>query len=209
MTSDNIESGDEMLSSTMASIERWLGNPLTRSLLGWFTSDCKTCGSRFDVALDRFIGRKDITPCPSCLLVSWLVGLTIRRSGKIFGVSDELLKEGLHDTYLRRGLSTVIRGIARYGITRPQKVNAPFLVVWDITHRCNLRCAHCYQDAKKALPDELDTEEAKKVLDELAAAGVVAIAFSGGEPLMRQDIKEIIRYAEEKSFLSPSLATGP
>jgi len=208
MTSDDIESGDEMLSSTMASIERWLGNPLTRALLGWFTSDCKTCGSRFDVALDRFTGQRDISPCPSCLLASWLVGLTIRRSGKIFGVSDDLLKEGLHAPYLRRGLSTVVRGIARYGITRPQKVNAPFLVVWDITHRCNLRCAHCYQDARKALPGELNTEEAKKVLDELAAAGVVAIAFSGGEPLMRPDIRDIIRYAKEKSFFVSLASNG-
>ncbi|MCQ8894033.1 MAG: radical SAM protein [Methanolinea sp.] len=196
------------MSATMASIERWLGNPFTRVILRWLSSDCARCGNRLELALDRFTGRKNSSPCASCLVASWIVGLTIKKSGDVFGVSDDSLKEGLLDPYLRRGLSTVIRGIARYGVTRPQRVDAPFLVVWDITHRCNLRCIHCYQDAHKAFPDEMSTEEAKKVLDDLSDAGVVAIAFSGGEPLMRPDMRELVSYAKDKGFFVSLASNG-
>lgn len=197
------------MSATMATIERWLGNPFTRFILRWLSSDCARCGNRLEMAMDRFTrSRGSSDPCISCRVASWLVGITIRKSGRAFGVREDLMKEGLSDPYMRRGLMTVIRGIARYGITRPQRVNAPFLVVWDVTHRCNLRCIHCYQDACHALPDELTTGEAKRIIDQLAAAGVVAIAFSGGEPLMRPDIRELIRYAKENGFFVSLASNG-
>ena len=71
------------------------------------------------------------------------------------------MKEGLAHPVFKRGLINVLKGIGEHGITTPKKIHAPFLVVWDFTHLCNLRCKHCYQDAQKALEDELTTEEAK------------------------------------------------
>jgi radical SAM protein with 4Fe4S-binding SPASM domain len=70
------------------------------------------------------------------------------------------------------------------------------IVVWNITRACNLKCVHCYNDsgACKA-DDELSTEEAKAVLDDLAQFGVPSVLFSGGEPLMRPDLFELIEYA--------------
>jgi radical SAM protein with 4Fe4S-binding SPASM domain len=192
----------------MATVERWLGNPLTRMLLRWIHSDCSECGNRLESALDRFTGRASQPLCISCRVASGLIAFTLRQSGKIFGVDEGDLREGLSDPYLRRGLSNVLAGIARYGITRPQRVNAPFLVVWDVTHRCNLRCLHCYQDAQKTLPDELTTEEAREVLDDLADAGVAAVAFSGGEPLMRRDMPELITYAKKKGFFVSLASNG-
>jgi len=91
----------------------------------------------------------------------------------------------------------------------PRSVNAPFMVVWDFTHRCNLRCAHCYQDAQKALPRELDTEEAKHLIEELADAGVVVIAFSGGEPLMRKDFFEVAAHACRNDIYVALATNGP
>jgi radical SAM protein with 4Fe4S-binding SPASM domain len=72
------------------------------------------------------------------------------------------------------------------------------IVVWNITRACNLKCVHCYNDsgARKA-EDELSTEEAKIVLDDLAEFGVPSVLFSGGEPLMRPDLFELIGYAGE------------
>ena len=75
------------------------------------------------------------------------------------------------------------------------------IVVWNITRACNLKCVHCYNDsgASKA-DDELSTEEAKAVLDDLVQFGVPSVLFSGGEPLMRPDLFELIAYAVEKGL---------
>ncbi len=70
------------------------------------------------------------------------------------------------------------------------------IVVWNITRACNLKCVHCYNDsgACKA-SDELSTAEAKGVIDDLVQFGVPSVLFSGGEPLMRPDLFELIEYA--------------
>ncbi|MHC4270750.1 MAG: radical SAM protein [Planctomycetota bacterium] len=75
------------------------------------------------------------------------------------------------------------------------------IVVWNITRACNLKCIHCYNDsgAEKA-DDELSTEQAKGILDDLAQFGVPSVLFSGGEPLMRHDLFELIEYAGEKGL---------
>ncbi len=70
------------------------------------------------------------------------------------------------------------------------------IVVWNITRACNLKCVHCYNDsgAGKSFND-ITTEKAKAVLDDLADFGVPSILFSGGEPLMRPDLFDLIQYA--------------
>ncbi|MDI6904564.1 MAG: radical SAM protein [Candidatus Bathyarchaeia archaeon] len=94
-----------------------------------------------------------------------------------------------------------MEGIAEFGIQTPQTTAAPFLVVWQFTNAYNLRCKHFYASAiSETMPDELTTEEAKDLIDELADCGVVAIAFSGGEPLIRKDFFEIANYAKERDF---------
>jgi putative heme d1 biosynthesis radical SAM protein NirJ2 len=66
---------------------------------------------------------------------------------------------------------------------------------WNVTNRCNLRCEHCYRDAGTEAARELDTEEGKALLDEIAKAGFKLMVFSGGEPFMRDDILELTRHA--------------
>jgi radical SAM protein with 4Fe4S-binding SPASM domain len=75
------------------------------------------------------------------------------------------------------------------------------IVVWNITRACNLKCVHCYNDsgASKA-NDELSTDEAKAVLDDLVQFGVPSVLFSGGEPLMQPDLFELIGYAVERGL---------
>ncbi len=75
------------------------------------------------------------------------------------------------------------------------------IIVWNITRACNLKCVHCYNDsgARKA-DDEVSTDEAKAVLDDLAQFGVPSVLFSGGEPLMRPDLFELIEYALGKGM---------
>ena len=71
------------------------------------------------------------------------------------------------------------------------------VVVWNTTKRCNLKCVHCYAHAEGEgeRKGELSTEEGKRFLDDLAAFGAPVILFSGGEPLLRKDLPELIDYA--------------
>ena len=75
------------------------------------------------------------------------------------------------------------------------------IVVWNITRACNLKCVHCYNDSGSTkADDELSTREAKAVLDDLVQFGVPSVLFSGGEPLMRPDLFELIGYAVQKGL---------
>ena len=70
------------------------------------------------------------------------------------------------------------------------------VVVWNVGQRCNLKCIHCYSRSQdKEYSGELSTEEGKQLLDDLAAFGCPVILFSGGEPLMRPDLLELVGYA--------------
>ncbi len=70
------------------------------------------------------------------------------------------------------------------------------IVVWNITRDCNLKCVHCYNDSGVGKPsNEVTTAKAKTVLDDLAEFGAPSVLFSGGEPLMRPDLFELIEYA--------------
>ncbi len=67
------------------------------------------------------------------------------------------------------------------------------VVVWNITKRCNLKCLHCYAQATAtAAPDELGHEEGLKLLRDLKDFGVPVVLFSGGEPLMRPDLYDLV-----------------
>lgn len=75
------------------------------------------------------------------------------------------------------------------------------IVVWSSTKRCNLKCVHCYANSTcESGAKELTTAEAKVMMDDLAAFGVSALLFSGGEPLMRPDFPELLAYAVSKGL---------
>ena len=69
------------------------------------------------------------------------------------------------------------------------------IVSWNTTNACNMYCAHCYRDAGCKAEEELSTEEAKRLLEQIARAGFKIMIFSGGEPLTRPDILELVRHA--------------
>ena len=75
------------------------------------------------------------------------------------------------------------------------------VVVWNMTRRCNLKCVHCYAQAVDPDgKDEISTEQGKAIISDLAAYGAPVMLFSGGEPLVRQDLPELASYATEKGM---------
>ncbi|MCX5845234.1 MAG: 12,18-didecarboxysiroheme deacetylase [Deltaproteobacteria bacterium] len=85
----------------------------------------------------------------------------------------------------------------RYG---SEKHKRP-VVVWNMTRRCNLKCIHCYSSSRNIrYRNELTTDEGKKLISDLAAFGSPVILFSGGEPLMREDLPELVKYAVDRGI---------
>ncbi len=75
------------------------------------------------------------------------------------------------------------------------------VVVWNMTRRCNLKCVHCYAQAvEEDGVDEISTDQAKAIIDDLAAFGSPVMLFSGGEPLVRKDLTELAQYATSKGM---------
>jgi Fe-coproporphyrin III synthase len=75
------------------------------------------------------------------------------------------------------------------------------VVVWNMTQQCNLKCVHCYAQAKLTQQkNELTTEEGKALIDDLSNMGAPVMLFSGGEPLMRKDLPELAAYAVQKGM---------
>ncbi|HXX56476.1 MAG TPA: radical SAM protein [Thermodesulfovibrionales bacterium] len=85
----------------------------------------------------------------------------------------------------------------------------PKWIAWEITRRCNLKCVHCRSSSEmevKGHPD-FSTEEAFRMLDDIAGYAQPVMVLSGGEPLMRRDVFEIAKYGTEKG-LRMCLATN-
>jgi radical SAM protein with 4Fe4S-binding SPASM domain len=91
------------------------------------------------------------------------------------------------------------------------------IISWNITRRCNLKCAHCYLPAtfrsdtasNTPGPFELTTDESLRLIDEIALANKeVMLILSGGEPLLRGDIYELAEYASRKGMMVVLGTTG-
>jgi len=95
-------------------------------------------------------------------------------------------------------------------LPNPSPFVRPYVVSWNLTYRCNLACEHCYLDAggtplvgteNFADRGELDTEACFKVIEEIAAFAPECLTIlTGGEPLLRRDILEIVQRAAERGL---------
>ena len=86
--------------------------------------------------------------------------------------------------------------------------NKPRLVFWELTKACNLRCIHCRASATElSSPNDLSTQAAHDIIDQIAEVSSPILVLSGGEPLFRSDIFQLARYATDKG-LRVALATN-
>lgn len=75
------------------------------------------------------------------------------------------------------------------------------VVVWNVTRKCNLRCVHCYSHSEnRNYEGELSYDEGITLIDDLARFGSPVILFSGGEPLVRPDVLELIQHAVDRGL---------
>jgi len=90
---------------------------------------------------------------------------------------------------------------------------APFTIAWEITRACAFACKHCRADAQHGRdPLELTTQEGFQLIDRLAEFGSPILIFTGGDPMMRRDLYELIAYSTEKGLrcsLTPTATSLP
>jgi len=81
-------------------------------------------------------------------------------------------------------------------------LSAPVNLTWEITHRCNLKCIHCLSGSSNESAGELNFEECRAIVDQLAASKVFEINFGGGEPLLKDYFLPLLRYIHEKGIVT-------
>jgi AdoMet-dependent heme synthase len=90
---------------------------------------------------------------------------------------------------------------------------APFTIAWEVTRACAFACKHCRADAQHSPdPRELTTEEGYQLIDRLGEFGSPILIFTGGDPMMRRDLFDLISYASQKGLrcsLTPTATALP
>lgn len=84
----------------------------------------------------------------------------------------------------------------------------PITCVWEVTMGCNMRCGHCGSSCETPQPDELTTEKALDLCDQLADIGIKWITLSGGEPLARQDTPDLVKRLSDKGVSVKIITNG-
>jgi radical SAM protein with 4Fe4S-binding SPASM domain len=94
--------------------------------------------------------------------------------------------------YLKLAYSPVAEASERF---------VPLIMSWNVTRECNMKCSHCYINAtEKKLKNELTTQESKALMDQIYQVSRPLLVLSGGEPLLRPDIFELIQYGSAKGL---------
>ncbi|MDO5436108.1 MAG: radical SAM protein [Clostridia bacterium] len=81
-------------------------------------------------------------------------------------------------------------------------------IQWSVTGRCNYKCRHCYMDAPDACTEDLITKQCFSIIDQMAECGVMRVSLTGGEPLIRRDLMQIIDHLNEKRILTDIIYTN-
>ncbi len=200
--SENLDIGD-----MVESFKRVADNPISKFLLSRTCEYCeKDNANRLEVGLELLFGKRD-NACLRCKALSKVLSFIVNKGVSSFGANEDELNEFMKDPYWIKGLSSVIKGIGQFGVQKPFVPGAPFQIVWNITRACNLKCAHCYENAGKRDENELTRDEMNYGLEIISKAGVTSVAFSGGEPTINPHIIEYIKYAKELG-LYPAMATN-
>lgn len=182
-------------------------NPLSKFILSRTFNYCeKDHANTLEVGLELFFNKRE-TACLKCRALSKIISYVVKKGSKSFGVTDSELLGYMEDPYWIKGLSSVIKGIGMFGVKKPFVPGSPFQVVWNITRACNLKCAHCYENAGKKDSNELSKQQVVEGLEKLSIAGVTSVAFSGGEPTSNPNIVRYIKLTDELGMY-PAMATN-
>ena len=183
-------------------------NPVWKRVAKSFTKECRRCGQpRLCSIFDAYING-DEPDCRGCSTAFRFARPLIKSVFRKTGLSENELKRLMADRLLRKSMLNVVRGISHFGLRRPQPTAVPVVIVWNYTNRCNLACIHCHQNSGQTEERELSTKEAFKLIDKIGEAGISILTFSGGEPLVRPDIFDAVKRADDAGIFCTIASNG-
>lgn len=192
---------------------KYVQKPNIQNLLSRFVEICPACGRErcFSYVESYLSGETVCKECKSRLrLLNIPLPFAMKRVAGYFSMSVEEFKAAAQkNIILKKAMLSFLKGIGRYGVRNPQPLGAPFFVIVSITQKCNLNCIFCYNTeyVKNNSISEMSSEEVKQVIDMLSDAGCLGIGFNGGEPTLRDDLFDLISYANSKDLI-PLIATN-
>jgi MoaA/NifB/PqqE/SkfB family radical SAM enzyme len=135
-------------------------------------------------------------------LVAWSQGAAFRPGDEARGLA--LVERLAHEGLLQTGGRLVVETIE--GEPPVDHLMGPLVCHLEVIARCNLRCRHCFAGELPRREDELSLEEMSALFAELASLGCMRVSLTGGEPLLRKDLLEVIDAARAQG-LSVSITT--
>ena len=97
----------------------------------------------------------------------------------------------------KKPVSNTINSLGEIGLKGKGPV---FIVPWRCTYACDNKCVHCISAGQKAVPNEINTQEAKKIVDQACDFGASFFGITGGQPFLRKDLFEVLDYATERGL---------
>jgi MoaA/NifB/PqqE/SkfB family radical SAM enzyme/protein-S-isoprenylcysteine O-methyltransferase Ste14 len=111
--------------------------------------------------------------------------------------------------YFQNGSSRAWQQLVSFIYRKVRGTPVPTTAFVVITYRCQLQCPHCYSAVEiRGSGDEMSTEEVKSVLGEIRALGTLQVVFTGGEPLLRKDVFELVTYAHSLGLITRLNSNG-
>ncbi|MBU6996765.1 MAG: radical SAM protein [Theionarchaea archaeon] len=124
----------------------------------------------------------------------------------MFGVEQDFRGKGKLTGLTPESMDNIYRLIKRIIFSR--RLKAPITVFGAFTYKCNLHCSHCYQKAGPPLKDEMNTQEALAVIEDLARSGTSNLSISGGEVFLRDDAFQLVEYAASLKMRTLVVSNG-
>lgn len=183
-------------------------NPFWKAVAAVLVKKCEKCRQpRFNSIFNAY-NTGDKPDCVGCLAVFLLALPLIKSVFTKTELSKEELRKLMSNKLIGKSMLNVVRGISHFGLKMPQPTAVPVVIVWNYTNRCNLNCIHCHQNSGETEEKELTTKEVFKVIDKLGDEGISILTFSGGEPLIRSDVFDAIKRADDKDILCTIASNG-
>jgi radical SAM protein with 4Fe4S-binding SPASM domain len=155
--------------------------------------------------MDHWLSEWGTKPARTVTPYWWPPGLVLRQAMSAVYMGSLVGWKRLPDWFVKYGFKCLPGAAGSWG---QGCIGFPAHPVLEITAACNLRCIHCHTSGGGCADDELTTEEVKHLIDQLAEVDEFRmLAFTGGEPLVRDDLFEVLAYAKARGFTN-TLATN-
>lgn len=140
------------------------------------------------------VGKDIITLCDGTRSVEEITGILCQKYDEPYTESVDhvldFINEAKRNIFLRKNPFQPPK--------RAEKEKAPLVTLWlNVTNACNLRCVHCHVSSGMPFKNEMTTQEMVHIIDEASELGLKELVISGGEPLVRSDILDIVDYAAQ------------